>query len=306
MKKRIVLCADDYGQAPAISQGIINLLQTQRLSATSCMVNTDYWPEHAQWLLAFQGKADIGLHFNLTQGRALSQEYRQKYGEVFRPLPQVLARACMHLFDQSAIEAELHAQLDKFEQVMGFVPSHIDGHQHAHQFPVIRSALAGVYKQRLRPHKVYIRYIYEPLKPQDFFRHFKKVIIYAAGTQGMKRLLEREQIPHNQTFAGIYSFPRAKEYAAFFPQFLQRVEDRGLIMCHAGLAQEANGGALGVQTQDNSATRDSIANERTSVRALEVQDSIAEARYAEYQYLASYQLLKDCEAQGVVLSRFQD
>jgi predicted glycoside hydrolase/deacetylase ChbG (UPF0249 family) len=64
-KKRIVLCADDYGQAPAISQGIIELLNQSRLSATSCMVNMPDWPVSAKELLPFINYVDLGLHFNL-------------------------------------------------------------------------------------------------------------------------------------------------------------------------------------------------------------------------------------------------
>lgn len=93
MKKRIVLCADDYGQAPAISQGILNLLDKKRLSATSCIVNSPYWEAHSQWLTQFIQQADIGLHLNLTEGKPLSAEYNQHYGTDFQPLSRLLCRA---------------------------------------------------------------------------------------------------------------------------------------------------------------------------------------------------------------------
>src|SRR5205085_3946565 len=113
MKKRIVLCADDYGQAPAISEGIINLLQNNRLSATSCMVNTIYWEDHAKWLAPFRQQKDIGLHFNLTEGKPLSREYKKIQGDTFQPLYKVMMLAFMRSLSQPAIEAELHAQLDR-------------------------------------------------------------------------------------------------------------------------------------------------------------------------------------------------
>ena len=81
MTKRIVLCADDYGQAPAISDGIIELLKDQRLSAVSCMTNTPDWPIYAKNLLPFRLERDIGLHFNLTEGKPLSEQFRAKYGD---------------------------------------------------------------------------------------------------------------------------------------------------------------------------------------------------------------------------------
>lgn len=273
MKKRIVLCADDYGQAPAISEGIINLLQKNRLSATSCMVNTVYWPEHAKWLLPFREQIDIGLHFNVTEGKALSSEYRKQHGEYFHSLGNVLTLAYLRVLSGAAIEAELHAQLDAYEQQLGGLPDHIDGHQHIHQFPVIRDAIMRVYAKRLRSKKPYIRLINNQLKVSECLRHFKKTIIHFTGSNALKTLLAKNQLPHNQSFAGIYAFGLAEQYPVFFPQFLQEIGDKGLIMCHPGLIDP------------NSHT------------------VIARARYKEYQYLAGDQFVVDCEAKEVAISR---
>jgi predicted glycoside hydrolase/deacetylase ChbG (UPF0249 family) len=274
MKKRIVLCADDYGQAKAISLAILSLLEKGRLSAASCMVNTNDWAEHAQWLLPFHHQVDLGLHFNLTQGRALSAEYRETHGENFYSLTKVMRLALMHSFSGSAIEAELNAQIDRFEQALGKLPDHLDGHQHVHQFPVIREAVVRVYEKRLRPKKAYIRLINPSFRMSDAFRQFKKIIVYAMGSLPMKRLLSVHGIPHNLSFAGIYSFDRSAQYPQFFQDFLQVIGDEGLIMCHPGFS------------------------------APEGEDLIADARLAEYQYLGSPQFVEDCEAARVVVKRF--
>lgn len=270
MKKTIVLCADDYGQAPAISRGIINLLQKDRLSATSCMVNTAYWPEHAAWLMPFHHRVDIGLHFNLTEGSPLSTEYHRQYGDKFQSLTGVMRSAFLRLFSQSVIEAELHAQLDKFEQALGFLPDHIDGHQHVHQFPVIRSALIQVYKQRLQGQGTYIRLPREIGSSTD---RLKKMIIRITGSRALKSLLEKNKISYNHSFAGIYLFNYSSSYRTFFQRFLQLVDNQGLIMCHPGL------------------------------NAPEAADVIAKARFAEYEYFDSNQFLDDCLACEVGLER---
>jgi chitin disaccharide deacetylase len=274
MKKSIVLCADDYGQAPAISQGIINLIEKARLSATSCMVNSEDWAEHAQWLLPYQQQIDIGLHFNLTEGRALSDEYQSRYGAHFQSLGVVLRRALLRSLSQSAIEAELHAQIDCFQHAMGSMPRYIDGHQHVHQFPVVRSALFNVYEQRLRVHDVYIRLADEPLKWEDFMQAFKMIMIQMTGAKALARLLSQKKIPHNLSFAGIYSFANAKQYPQLFPRFLEKIHDKGLIMCHPGLADSTD------------------------------EDAIAWSRYEEYQYFVSDKFIQDCHSQDVVIKRF--
>lgn len=276
MKKRIVLCADDYGQAPAISQGIINLIQNHRLTATSCMVNMSCWQEHAKWILPYRQQVDIGLHFNLTEGQALSQEYRQAYGPDFQPLSRLLVKAMVRRLDKRVIAAECHAQISCFEQAMGFLPQFLDGHQHSHQFPVVRDAVIQVYQERLRQQNAYIRWLNITLSLRDVFRGWKRFIIHASGTRAFKVLLDENKIPHNQSFTGIYSFSLASQYARFFPGFLSEVTDKGILMCHPGL--QASG----------------------------TNDVIADARFAEYQYLSSEAFVAESERANVSFTRMNN
>jgi predicted glycoside hydrolase/deacetylase ChbG (UPF0249 family) len=272
MKKSIVLCADDYGQVPAISQGIISLIKQSRLSAASCMVNASWWSEHAVWLAPYQGKINIGLHFNLTEGMALSSEYQQAYGAAFMPLSRLLWKAALRKLDRKIIEAECHAQIDRFEHALGFLPVFLDGHQHIHQFPVIREAVINVYRQRLEARNTYIRLVTVRFRLGDVIGNVKKIIIHVAGTQAFRELLEKHKIKYNQTFNGIYSFAHANRYPLLFPRFLAEIGDRGIIMCHPGLESP------------------------------QTDDLIADARYAEYQYLAGERFVMDCERAGVRLS----
>lgn len=268
MKKRIVLCADDYGQALAISQGILALIKQDRLTATSCLVTSPHWVEHAKWLLPFKNKADIGLHFNLTEGQALSSVYSATYTR-FYSVNQLLMLAFLRRLNQAAIEAECHAQIDQFEAAMGCLPDYVDGHQHVHQFPVIRDALLNVYEQRLRQHGAYVRLANEvpDMCP-------KKLIIYASGAGAMSKQLKKRNIPHNPSFAGIYSFHEAHEYPVYFAEFLQKVGDRGLIMCHPGL------------------------------ETVELDDPIGAARVKEYDYFSGPLFIEECERRSIELTRF--
>lgn len=276
MKKRIVLCADDYGQALAISKAIIMLVQQKRITATSCLVNSPHWPEHAGWLLPFKDQIDIGLHFNLTQGQALSREFQTAYGASFSPLSKVLVRSLTQQFQHEIIVAELEAQLDAFQKALGFLPDYLDGHQHVHQFPVIRNALLEVYEKHLRSPNAYVRSVNMPLKASDVWRDFKKVVIQLTGGATFSNLLTVRQIPHNRVFSGIYSFNPSQPYPDQFRHFLATIADGGLIMCHPGL--EATTG----------------------------QDPIEEARFNEFQYFSSEQFLKDCEIENITLTRFQN
>lgn len=274
--RRIVLCADDYGQAPSISQGILNLVKLRRLSAVSCMVNCENWHEHAAWLKEYKDQIDIGLHFNLTEGCALSKAYHDAHGAQFKPLIQVLAQASLRQLNKAALEAECYAQIARFVDTLGFVPHHIDGHQHVHQFPLVRDAMMNVYRYHLREHTTYIRLVKEKIIWQDIVRSSKKVIIHLSGTNALERLLKLHDIPHNKSFAGIYDFAKhASQYRQLFRTFLQQMNDGGLMMCHPGLAN-ANG-----------------------------DDVIADARGKEYAYFSSDEFLQDCQDAGIELTRFE-
>lgn len=270
--KRIVLCADDYGQAPAISEGIRNLVAVRRLSATSCMVNTRYWQEEAAKLLPWRDQIDIGLHFNLTEGQPLASEFRQAYGEDFPGLGWLLRRSHLLQLDQQVIAAELNAQIDAFIDAMGCLPNYIDGHQHVHHFPVIRKALLSVYQDRLKDTQPYIRLVAMRLRWADMVG--KKAVIYATGVPQLRRLLQKQAIPHNNSFAGVYDFKDAESYPAYFRAFLGEIGAGGVMMCHPGLA------------------------------AADQLDEINAARVCEYNYLIGQQFEQDLLAQGIVLSRF--
>ena len=178
--KHIILCADDYSQTLAISQGILELLQKKRLSATACMTNSPHWITHAAWLNPFINKADIGLHFNLSEGKPLTKALGLTHQGQFISLPKLLLKSQLRRLNQQSIIAELNAQLDQFIFAMGKLPDFLDGHQHIHHLPTIRDAVLSVYKQRFKSKNTYIRAIYQDKTIVSLLRSpysFKKIII---------------------------------------------------------------------------------------------------------------------------------
>ena len=258
--KSIILCADDYGQNREVSQGIVELIAQQRLSATSCLVTSPHWREQAQWLKPYLHSADVGLHFNLTEGEGLPS------------LKALLLRSHCGLVSVAAVKQELLRQLDAFEQEMGCLPVFIDGHQHVHQFPRVRQALLQVYQEHLRGTKIYIRCTAH--LPGE--RGFKPWMIRHTGALNLERQLQRHNIPHNRSFAGIYSFQNPERYPSLFKHFLQHITDRGLIMCHPGL-----------ESADN-------------------KDPLQRSRAFEYRYFASESFLQDLRETGVKVGRMTE
>lgn len=55
------------------------------------------------------------------------------------------------------IRAEIRAQLDTFEQMLGHGPAFVDGHQHVHQLPVVRHELLDELRSRYRDRLPWLR-----------------------------------------------------------------------------------------------------------------------------------------------------
>lgn len=220
--KTITLCVDDFAYNPAISASIISLIEKKRISATSCLTNSIYWPSDAEILKKYDGQIDIGLHFNLTEGKALSPEGQA----LFMPLKKLLLHSTFRKLNKQKIFAELCAQIEAFLAHFGRLPDFIDGHQHIHHFPIIRSALIEAYQRYFPKKNAYIR-----ISSGSHFK-LKSLIINSSGALNLKRQLIKLKIPHNTSFSGIYNLKPGQNYAILFTRFIEEVKDHGLIMCH--------------------------------------------------------------------------
>ena len=145
---RFVLTADDYAMTPAVTRGILACLEAGRITATGAMTNRPHWKSFAPQLGAFEGKADLGLHFNLTCGVPLTAMPRLAPGGELPKLPDILRAGSLRRLPLAEVAGELEAQLSAFEDAMGRMPDFIDGHQHVHAMPGVRRALGLLFSQR--------------------------------------------------------------------------------------------------------------------------------------------------------------
>ncbi|MGE3919409.1 MAG: ChbG/HpnK family deacetylase [Gammaproteobacteria bacterium] len=218
---KIILCADDYAHNEEVTDGILQLLTSKRLTAVSCLSTTKHWPEHAKSITTHHQQADIGLHFNLTEGSSLT-------GITFKSLKKLLINAFSKTIVTKKVINELNAQLDQFIYYTGISPDFIDGHQHVHHFPMVRDALLSVYKKRFVQKKPYIRITTN-------YSSIKSCIISLTGAKKLKKMAKVFEIPHNTSFAGVYNFNHSKNYHQLFLKFLSQSQSGGIIMCHPGL-----------------------------------------------------------------------
>jgi chitin disaccharide deacetylase len=235
-----VLCADDYAMSPGICAGILTLLDAKAISATGAMTNSPFWHEAARDLAPFAGRADLGLHFNLTCGSPLSPAPNLAPQGHFPALGTLLQRFHRGKIPPGEIEAELNAQLDAFETAMGRPPDFIDGHQHVHAMPGIAMLVITMLDQRYPARGPYLR------DPSDGLRAIlsrRAQSLKALAVAGLGRrfgvLARKAGFKTNQGFSGFSSFESSRDFAADFSRALIALGPKPLVMCHPGLVDDA-------------------------------------------------------------------
>ncbi|GGF82753.1 hypothetical protein GCM10007301_48590 [Azorhizobium oxalatiphilum] len=266
--KRIVICADDYGIAPGVSEAIRALLAERRINATSVMtVLPDLFQEADLLLPMTGGQASIGLHITLTGNfEPLTHGFK---GKTFPSLGKLMALSFARRLDPVNVKAEVETQFLAFEEAFGRPPDHVDGHQHVHLLPVIREAV--IETTRRRAPQAWVRDCtpasdaLQGLDPKGRFIGFL--------ARGFAEQAKAAGLATNRGFAGAYNFKMGTNFGRVLTHFLNGLEDGGLVMVHPGLVDDA----------------------------LVKRDPLTRPREAEYEVLAGAQLPQILLATGAQL-----
>jgi predicted glycoside hydrolase/deacetylase ChbG (UPF0249 family) len=236
-RRRIWLCADDYGMSPAVDAAIRDLIVNGRINATSVMVVAPSFHRSAAISLnVLNGGAPrvaIGLHVTLTAPfRPLSDTFQPVRDGAFLPLEATLGRTLLRQFKHETLVIEITRQLRAFTAAFGRAPDFIDGHQHVHMFPQIRNALLNVVKDAALPH-VWVRQCGRIVPPLRRFAD-RKALLLDWLSRGFRRLANEYGVRTNPAFAGTYDFEPDADYAKLFPAFLDGLPEGSVVMCHPG------------------------------------------------------------------------
>jgi predicted glycoside hydrolase/deacetylase ChbG (UPF0249 family) len=221
--KRIAICIDDYGLHSAVDDAVLDLIERGRVTATSCMVGAPAWLADAPRLkpLFDAGRVDAGVHIDFT-------EYPLD-ASIRRPVNAWMLSSVLGRIDKDAVGQEIGAQLDRFEQAMGRAPSHVDGHQHVHQFPGVRDVLIDELVRRYpKGERPWLR----STKGASRWR-FKGRVIEAMGAAGLQRLASEHGFAQNRSLLGVYDFAGGPaRFRELFGTWLAAAQDGDELMCH--------------------------------------------------------------------------
>lgn len=263
--KRVILCADDYALDASVTRGILALLESERLSATSVMVLSPRWARDAVRLREHRGRAGIGLHLDWTS------PFARMYGHG-RSLAAMMTLAVLRLLDRTKMREVIERQLDVFEAHWQAPPDHIDGHQHVQQFPVIRDAVVDIVARRYPQRRPWLRVSRDYARPA-----MKSRLIAALGADALERRARAHGLPYAPALGGIYDFDLSvADYAVRMREWLSSAPDGAVIMCHPADGEVDPGEAV---------------------------DEVADARRREYAHLASDAFPHSLQSAGVALVR---
>jgi predicted glycoside hydrolase/deacetylase ChbG (UPF0249 family) len=141
----LIINADDLGYSPHRDAGIFAAYQKGYISSASLMVNganVIAASQHAKEL-----QMPVGLHLNLTEGIPLTRATNLRDDEGcllykmnfwwLKKTPEVL----------TDILEETKAQVERFKELMGYYPTRVDGHQHAHIASHVPEVLAPYFQE---------------------------------------------------------------------------------------------------------------------------------------------------------------
>lgn len=124
----LIINADDIGLDPGIDAGVVETVRIGSVTSVSVFVNP---PHRADFPFFAESGVSIGLHLNLTQGFHCAPFFPASIvdgrGRFYPDGHERLAE-----FDIDDVRAEFEAQVERFRQASGILPSHLDLHKHLH------------------------------------------------------------------------------------------------------------------------------------------------------------------------------
>ena len=155
--RAVIVNADDFGLSAGVNRGIAAAFEGGIVTSASLMVRPDAAAEAASYA-RLHPVLGVGLHIDLG-------EWVHVGGHEWRAAYEVAP-----LDDEEAVAAEVERQVDRFRDLLGREPTHLDSHQHVHLKEPARSVLLRV-AARLRV----------PL------RHFSKAVRYCGEFYGQAK-----------------------------------------------------------------------------------------------------------------------
>jgi predicted glycoside hydrolase/deacetylase ChbG (UPF0249 family) len=233
----LVVVADDFGIGPSTSAGILDVADRGAVTASVLLVNSPFAENAVRCWRQAGCPMELGWHPNLTLDTPVTPARRipslvAPDGK-FWPLGQFLRRWLLGKLQAADIEQELHAQLERFGQLVGHLPTLVNTHQHVGVFAPVDEVLMRVLEERgCQP---YLRRVREPwgLLWHVPGARVKRGWLNALGRRSARRQ-DAHDFPGNDWLIGITD-PKWVKDPQFFLRLLRTAPGEHVeLMCHPG------------------------------------------------------------------------
>lgn len=153
---KLIVNADDFGYTRANTEGIVEGYRKGIVRSTTALCNMP-WLEYGRDLAKDCPGLGIGVHLTLTLGRSLTgvKSFTDAQGNFLSKKDIGSAR-----LDMKEVYDEWKAQIERYIQVFGHTPTHLDSHHSVHDLNEDHKAVAlklgreyGVYVRRYGPYE---------------------------------------------------------------------------------------------------------------------------------------------------------
>jgi predicted glycoside hydrolase/deacetylase ChbG (UPF0249 family) len=175
-ERRLIVNADDFGLSPLTNQGIVAAHERGIVTSASLMVRwpaaieaVEYWRTHPS--------LDLGLHIDLAEW-------------AFRQGQWVRLYEVVPMTNTGHVRAEIERQFQRFRELTGRDPTHVDSHQHVHRNEPVLSVATDLSRQLGIP----LRHIESPARYcGDFYGQDAEGNSYPSliSTSALIEILER-------------------------------------------------------------------------------------------------------------------
>jgi chitin disaccharide deacetylase len=137
--RRLIVNADDFGLTAGVSEGILAAHRHGIVTSTTALVTSKI--DRDLVARARDAGLGLGLHVNLTLGRPLTRAASlvDAGGRFIRDARRAAAQA-----KPKDVDAEIAAQVERFVDVVGARPTHLDTHHHVGLHPPVRESVLAL------------------------------------------------------------------------------------------------------------------------------------------------------------------
>ncbi|MCB0369341.1 MAG: ChbG/HpnK family deacetylase, partial [Bdellovibrionales bacterium] len=233
--KKIVICADDFGYSKEINDAIIKLGKNSKITAISCLTNTELWPIASHEIKTFYPNIQIGIHLCLTELNSLSETSSISKNKKLPSFGKIFIKSILGQINKEEIKIEFKEQILRFYSEMGFWPQFIDSHQHIHQIPQLSWVLKGLLAEIPELKNSPIRNSSQgKIFALGMMTSIKRLILHLMGIHFKMKCL-KWGIKTNNNLCGIYSYRERIIDSKTIKKMMDEANDNDIFIHHPSL-----------------------------------------------------------------------